>query len=517
MKYPDLEGKTAILACAALFILYIVLSYINAMSKPISTDDYAWLYAGWRLHEGDMLYKEVFDFHTPITDYIASFAFAFADEPRGAVFAYKNITWLLSLALTATVFLIGRRMYGNARGGAIAALVYAYGSQIVIFRNVFEILNAPTALFIALGIYFAIRWLKGGMKARELFLCGILLSLALLSNQRAVAAVCSASLALVLLAYFEIRKKEKEELKKKIAACALQTAPFFAGLALPATAFALWLIATGSLWNFFDLIARLSSDMNSLAPAGMALVHAEAFFVNSLNAPYLWPVGIFVMTAVGLANLGDAWKRKECSSPWLFLFLFAVFFAAITVLMIRFKATHVYFSLFPMLAVFAAKPLVEFLAEGFGALTSQKTALAAYVIVLLLLFPVARSFQFNTQFSGEYGTDKLEKQLAFTEYLNGMTNESEYVFDSGLAIMRKSAYFYHYDAYGGTGEGLVKALQEKNVRVIATHSQALPGQAEEYLAANYTLLKECNDGEFKAYARKDAFEDIGSLAVDISC
>ncbi len=276
----------ALLGCT--LVLFLLLS-ARLAPVPLERDEGEYAYIAWLMGEGGIPYKDVFN-----------------QKPPGAFLAYRlimslfggtvsGIHWgahIWTAATAVLVFAAGRRLLSDSAGVFAAAL---YCASVLSPGLMGQAANTETfmALPLAAAALLAWRARENGAPARDVFVCGLLVGLATIFKQVALAD------GLFILAWLAWLPRGAG---KGVSSLLRRTGLFTAGgvcVWLPVIGF---LALRGGLADFYRDAVLFNLDYAGSLTTEGRLANLTATLGNSL-IPHLWPLMLIV--AFGLL-----WLRR---------------------------------------------------------------------------------------------------------------------------------------------------------------------------------------------------------------
>jgi len=384
-------ARRAPLVFAGLFLLNLLLRVFYLRYQFVNGDETVRALTAARLLEGARLYAEVVTDKPPATTLFYASVFGLFGRSMVAVHVAAAL-W--NFATAVLLYLIAKRLYGKASGGAWAALLFIYFST---NYHTQDMMAANTELLMALpyaaAFYFFIRSRDAVSPASGL-LAGLMTGLATLFKQVGL-------FNLIFFALYEAfnlyasktggadMRAFTREMKRSLARLCLIGAGFASVLA----GFALWLALTGTLADFWRHAVVLGISYIGALPRDIWLkfMFSRTLAYIAFNAALWWlaawaaarSVRAYLRARRAGEGLDDRARADLCVALWALVSLGAVFTGG------RFFG-HYFIQALPALSLLGARG-VELLRERLSDPSKRKRARAATaMLVAFSLFGLVR-------------------------------------------------------------------------------------------------------------------------------
>ncbi|MFC1590539.1 ArnT family glycosyltransferase [Candidatus Omnitrophota bacterium] len=300
MRWPlnDRIARMKTYTAVILIIIACLFLRLPIMDVPFERDEGGYAYAAWRMMEGEVLYRDVFDLKPPgVFVFYLTALLLFGHS----VLAIHIMLTLFVIAGAVFLFLIGRELK-DSPVGMLAAFSYLVFCACAAFpgssANTEHFMNTA----VIMSVYFLIKALKTA-KAGPILCCGALNGIAFLIKQPAVVNVIFA-VSVFLAVSFSERRPQKYILKM----AGVMLAGFFVPVIISVAAFA----AIGALKDYIFCTYLYSASYSSLVDFQQALKYLR---FNSGD--------VFLITgplfAVSLASIfyGRKDRVNACCVMWL--------------------------------------------------------------------------------------------------------------------------------------------------------------------------------------------------------
>ncbi len=296
------------------------------------------VYTPWQLSLGQVLYKDIFYIHGPLSAYIHSFLFM-VFGPGISILAWFNIG--LIIILTVIIHHLFRSLF-DPLTGFLAALsfvvVFAFGNYLLIsnynFVCAYEY-TLPHGVFLSfLAIHQFVNYLKNPLP-RTLFWIGLLSGLILLTKLEAFLAEITAIGTGLLLAFQFQKGSWKNKLHKILI--------FFSAFLIPSLLFVIY-------FSFHMPVEQaLESPFTHLAYNFNSEIQSFSFYKTVMGTDFLWKnlgymfivLGgyLFIYTILAFLNKGAVIRSGNTRVPYW------ICFAGFSTLLVIFKDDIIWFNM----------------------------------------------------------------------------------------------------------------------------------------------------------------------------
>jgi xanthosine utilization system XapX-like protein len=387
------RGLSILFLLAAVAAVLIPASPFNR--QAISRDSGVFLYTGWRVIEGDIPYRDVWDHKTPGIFYIDALGLVIDSESLWGV-------WALEFVFLFAAAYIAYRLLEDLFSLPVAFLA----SLIWLFALAALLAGGNLTEEYGLPFQFGVLWLfyssiKNNSWGKRAFWFGVLTAAAFLIRQTSVGISVAAILWLVLDGVLSNKTK-------LILPTLLRIAAGFFAVVLPV---AVYFAANGA----FDDLWSAAIEFNFFYVAERGLADR----INALleGAGYLWQGGILLAGLFGFAFAIFTWRRgqKKVDSLSLFLqFLTLALLIEIVFVLLGGRPRAPYFiALLPVLALLAGYAI--WLAHQWIAERSSKRWQLAAVAALAASFLLIQGRPYSSIVQSNRGIERPDDVYAFIE------------------------------------------------------------------------------------------------------
>ena len=350
----------ALFSCVALTALAVL-----ATHRYFDPDEVESMHAGWKILQGEMIYRDFFEHHHPLFYLMLAPLFTVMPESSATLIYMRMLNLLLVAGILTATFDIGRRLFGSAASLAGLILLVAapiFSSKVIELRPDNLQTFFDLAGLVLLLIHFARRrWYWAAAS-------GLALGLSFVALQKAVFFILAVA-CIVSLRVLQRRLPWRDPL--------IMAAGFFAAL-LP---FAVWLATTHSLHAFWILNYRLNAEQAYISDVAATFWGNPAVFLmlggSIAQSPLLW--GFFALSLISAVclPLGCSADQRRLHQEMAFI---AVILVAWVQVLNKFYAQY----------YLPAMPLIALLAGG-----AAVQALRARPLVLGMLLAVTSAGSWN--------------------------------------------------------------------------------------------------------------------------
>jgi 4-amino-4-deoxy-L-arabinose transferase-like glycosyltransferase len=357
---------TLLLVLLVIIIAWRSLNYISSARPRYDSS----VFAGSAVHlmAGKVLYRDVWDHKPPLVFFINLCALKLGDATINSVRFAERI-----FAVTAVILLfwLVSAVFGNILLAFITTLFFLFHMYNAVILSGGNFTEEYGAVFLIAGICaaFASHRLKGPKSAVMSFVCGLVLSLAVLTKEPFVFSIIPWFIYLIWL--------RRDDAKKALTGASL----FIAGAAVPVLLFVIYLLANGAMSDYINMIAY------SFIYAGKVLEGADSFnLLRNFKTAYEIVAKPLVITQIaacfGFASLfSRSFVKKFYYLP---VAVFACFVLSFVATSMGRYFPHYYMQLVPSYILMVATGLV-FILELIGRLKIKNAAIILLVLVLALV------------------------------------------------------------------------------------------------------------------------------------
>jgi hypothetical protein len=323
-----------LIACGTLCVLLPT----NPWSVPLASRDAGvFLYVGWRILNGELPYRDVWDHKPPIIFYINALGLAITDHSRWGV-------WLLEFVSLFVAASIGFHLVKKALGTFPAI----YSLVLGLLTLTFLISAGNLTEEYALPLQFLAFWLiydadRPSFSLWRWFFLGFTGALAFFTKQTTI------GIWLAIVLYWTLTRLKARQTRQWLKALG----SFAAGGLLVACALVLFFAVQGALVEFWDAAFRYNAIY---ASATTDLLHRLAPLLLGIGP--LARAGLLQFAAIGYAlGIGLLLFRQELVGDWTPLLFVALLDLPIEFILVSASGKsypHYYMSLLPVLFLFSA-------------------------------------------------------------------------------------------------------------------------------------------------------------------
>ncbi|MGB7538105.1 MAG: glycosyltransferase family 39 protein [Anaerolineales bacterium] len=434
-------GYGLLSACGALWVLIPT----SPLNMPLTNrDSGAFLYAGWRILNGAVPYRDVWDHKPPVIFFINALGLALADNSRWGVWILEFISLLLASLICIAIL---KKLLGPLP--ALAALF------LWLFTLVFLIQGGNYTTEYALPMQFLALWLvldidKPGFSPWRWFFLGLIGAIAFFTKQTSVGIWIA---IIVYWIYQRMASPSKTQVVKELLLLAAGSSVVFAGIGI-------YFGSQGALSHFWS--AAFAYNFSYVSGAGDFISRLKPIFtgIGSLTKPGLLQFGMIgALTVLILIFAGK--KNGPKIHPLLLIGLLDLPIEFILLSASGRTYEHYYMVLLPALALFSGW-LFQFFLSAFS--DREKGGVSKYILAAgtVLVFLWASLGGYHYQFIGYRNAT----YAPLISYIAAHTGPDDYVLVWGNESMinfyaeRQSPtrFVYLYPLYqsGYTNERLVE-------------------------------------------------------------
>lgn len=318
-----------------IFIVLCVLLPISPLNMPFATrDSGVFLYIGWRILNGDVPYRDVWDHKPPIIFYINALGLFISDNSRWGV-------WLIEFIAVLAAAFIGFRLIKKVFGTGPAIM----SSFLWLFSLVFMIEGGNFTTEYTLPLQFTCLWLvcdvnEGKIPYLHWFLLGVINAIAFFTKQTTV------GIGVAILLYFAFQRVKSGQFKRWFG----EFLVILGGGLLVCVGVTAFFYIQGSLGQFWSAafeynFAYISSSIGDFS-ARLNIILGWVFLTRT---------GLFQFALVGYI-IGFIFYKKYITNPWFPLLSIGLIDLPIELAMVGASGRvypHYYMTLLPSLSLFA--------------------------------------------------------------------------------------------------------------------------------------------------------------------
>ncbi len=323
-----------------LFVFLVVLGVMLPVSpanvKYVGRDPGVFLYMGWRILDGDLPYRDVWDHKPPTIFYLNAFGLWIAHGSRWGVWGIE----FLSLYIAACLGLhILKRVFGTA-----SSIISTY---LWVLTLIFVILGGNFTTEYTLPLQFVALWLADqALKSPKVtfwkwFALGLSGGVAFFTKQTAIGIWISIALFLVFSQFSSYPQRTL-----------IILGIFSAGFLTVCLGWAIFFALQGGLWEFWDATFRFNFFYAREVSGLKARVNPILMGIRPLTT-----TGLFQLAEIGYILAFLFWKyKREHFASWSPLLPVSLIDMPLELLLISLSGrmyAHYYMSLLPVLAVLA--------------------------------------------------------------------------------------------------------------------------------------------------------------------
>jgi len=483
-----LERKTVLLLASILVLQFFLVAGLWHY-RPLP-DEGRYLTTGWMISQGKVPFRDTFSPKMPGLEFALAGIFTVFGP---SLLAARLFVAIAASAIVLLVFFISRKAFGE-KPALIASLFFSLWSTA--FSSYWAIIEPFTALFSAIAVLFAFRFLFGKASLGNAFAFGFFLGLEVIFKQTMLPFALFMAAAVLAIGHF---RGTKPGLRAVLA--------WVLGLAAMPLVFLVYLLSTGAFPFFVEAM---------LFP----FLQLENFGVVAIDSKFLIAIAAFIAVPVALIAL---WKRPSIAGKRheVFLFLAWFVFSFSNALPFRSCCIHLLPAL-PAASIFAGLLISDSLGQGGKEIKTKPLALFSALLLFLSFF--AGGFFFSAFFSGDYSFSSLEGVASFVRANTG-SNDTIMVFPASPELfflaqrMPSSRQFVFFDPCPERCQQPVLEELFQNKPELLVYFSASPDYAASNLAQilefrekNYGLLKviELERPLYKTYGYAFIFRNLSS-------
>ncbi len=249
-----------------------------ANRQAISRDSGVFLYTGWRILQGEIPYRDIWDHKTPGIFYLDALGLALDADSLWGVW---GLEWLFVCAATILLFLLVRRLFGALSAMVSLSMVLFVLADLLAGGNLTQL---PALPFQAGGLWLALKLTRNPEESRTWLWLGVLTACTVLFRQNSIGIFVAA--AAWMLIWAALHRKPAP-----ILGAALNGLAGVLIVALPVVLYFAYHSALADLWdasflfNFYyaseggvqERIAALASGFQALGGMGLAVFLLAGF------------------------------------------------------------------------------------------------------------------------------------------------------------------------------------------------------------------------------------------------
>ena len=469
----------SVLLC--LFLFSMVLRVALTLNREVDIDEFQHLHAAWMVSQHYVLYRDVWENHTPLFYYLLVPLFRYCREGPGLVLLARVIASFAGLGLLLLTYVLARIDHDKLTS-YLAVIILSY---MVIFAEK-SIQVRPDQFLIILwltSLWISIRAFSEKQRL-GFFAAGLLLGIAFLFSQKALLPYAALSFTFLVCSY--VRRSQRAFLRfLKI------QSSYTLGFLIPVAACLAFFYHSGTLKEMItSTVLESFTYPNNYRPFYLLALRNISFFLLALAGVLMHLEHLRKSSAAVCAN------HYVLLIPGLFLLLVFLF-----VQTAPYPQSALLFA--PLLAIYGAEAFRKSM-DGIlllqrsretrrkklrlnpGALLPFTAALAAGLVIPCAIL-ILREHPFSNTNAAQFRT---------MEYVLNHTHSNDVVFDGESAyVFRPQAYFYgslfHAIVWriqrGEIKQDIPESLTRTNCRVVIYDERVvtLPQPVQLFLKANY--------------------------------
>ena len=458
------------------FIPLLLLSiFVFAVLIPISPkympyahrDSGVFLYTGWRITEGDLPYRDVWDHKPPVIFYINALGLLLTNGSRWGVWIIECISLLVTAILGYSLF---TKLF-DKQTAYINMILYIISLHFLL--NGGNITNEYVLPLQMATLLMVLSYGKENKGKIYWVVMGVMAAIAFFTKQTAI------SLWLAILVYHTIDLIIKQNLKKWVTELI-----FFAlGGGFVTASIVIYFWINGGLIDFINASFKYNYVYASL---GMPLVERIKSF--SVNFSSLTPSGILILGLIGIVFFIPMLKEKSViNEKYKPVFLIALISLPIEIVFISLSGrgfAHYFIGAIPLISIFSGLTLwllFKQLSQISGSIKSKNVV--AFSLSIMIIFTLYDSYKEVN------GSNQSINDSSIVKYIEGITTSDDTIviwgaeakdyFFSKRASATKYSYLYPLYTQNYANEervsGFLDEIIEHNPKIILdTNSSNTP-------------------------------------------
>lgn len=428
---------------AALALAVVVYVRIRLLTVPLERDEGEFAYMGQLLLKGIPPFSHAYTMKPPGVSIMYAFIMLlFGQTPAGI----HTGLLIVNGACICLVYLLAKRLFDHntALFSCASYAVMSLGNSV---NGVFAHATHFVVLFVLAGFLLLLHFMES-RRIPLLCISGLCFGLAFTMKQHAVV------LLLFTVLYFVWRVWKTPGDKKP---CLAGSFLFLLGMIVPYALIVLWMLATGSLANFWFWTVQYAREYASTPP----LVDGWREFTNSFGAILKSQFPFWLLAGLGCLLVGM--KKRHCADRFfVFGFLLFSFLAICPALIFR---GHYFVLLLPAVAILAGAGT-----SSVGLLLASVTSARFTQIIPAVLVVAAITYSLyhgkDSFFTlaplavsrGAYGANPFPEALQIADYIKNNTTRNE-----KIAVLGSEPEIYFYaDRLSATGHIYMYGLMENH-------------------------------------------------------
>lgn len=376
-----------------------------ANRQAISRDSGVFLYTGWRILEGEIPYRDVWDHKTPGIFYLDALGLAL--DPA-SLWGVWGLEWLFVCAASVLLFLLVKRLFGTTSAALSMLMVLVALSDMLAGGNLTQL---PALPFQAGGLWLALRLTQNPEDKKPWFWLGILTAGTVVFRQNSVGVFVAAAAWMLLWA--AINRKPTLILRSALNGVA--------GVVLVALPVALYFAYHSALVELWD--AAVLFNIHYASEGGIR--ERISALVSGFQA--LGSVGLAVFLLAGFVLAVPAWLKDKSSSvshiSSYLQYLTLAFVLEFALVAMSGRPRLPYFiALLPMATVMAGycfSRIERWLATQTTIVTAQRILALSLVCILIYIYP---RYEENLR-----ANQNIERPLDVISYIQQHTSDQDQV------------------------------------------------------------------------------------------
>ncbi len=401
--------------------MYLRIYYMGYRAFQI--DEFEHAYSSFLIAEGDVIYRDFFQQHTPLFYLIFQCVFLVFKSSVEAMFACRFLVFLLYLGINIFTFKIANKLF-DWRSAIFS--VIQLNLCVAFFLRSYEVRTIIlSSFFLMVSIFYLLSYYKDSSRF-NLYFSGITLCLCFISDTKGILFL---PIFYVVLLVDLIKKRQ---IKRNIKQCIAYTSSFL----MPFMILCMYFYYNNALIDFyincFNYIYHWLAESNSVVHVKLSVstfkVLSNAFFQNFLMVIFLF-LGIKV-------NFSKFYNDQQLQ--YLFLCTIIGFYGLF--FLNRGPWEYNFILITPLLAIWCGNSMALIFNQ---CLENKKSLVTLFIIITTIISGFY--FPFNT--IQNYLNITNEYQLGIMEFFNSIQDKKNYICDfSGIGFKKR---FHHFaNMYG---------------------------------------------------------------------
>jgi hypothetical protein len=372
-----------LVACGTLLVLLPA----SPLYQPLTfRDSGVFLYIGWRILNGEVPYRGIWDHKPPVIFYINAIGLAIANNSRWGV-------WFLEFVSLFLAALIGYHLIKKVLGVYPAI----YSLLLGLITLVFVLQGGNFTEEYALPLQFLALWLiidvdNSPSSLWRFFMIGLIGGIAFFTKQTAI------GIWIAIILYITIIRLKRNQIKRWL----MEISSIIGGGSLICIVITIYFISQGALADFWSAAFKYNFDYST---ANTGLVFRLKPILTGITP--LATVGLFQFALIGYGiGLLLILFRKDLTSNWMSLLLVGLIDLPLELILVSasgYRYAHYYITIIPILTVFSGLTFWVLLTQlaswkfpSFAKSIFQVSIIVIFMWSSYIPYRIARNYTWNT-------------------------------------------------------------------------------------------------------------------------